>query len=225
MKKLQNFFCVAVSLIGFQAALAADIVIDAGHGGKDPGAVRQYKGKLRKEKDYTLDMSKQLEREFKRKGYSVSMTRRTDKFVSLQSRLNQARRECKQLFLSVHADSALTPYARGVTSFAGANNHVNGKRSMELARHVQNAFQPVRKARTERFFVLRNLHCPTLLVEMGFITNDSDLERLINAKERNRMVSKLGNALHIGLQKQRAATSKPTTKPKKSANSTNGRRI
>lgn len=225
MKKLQKFFCVAVSLIGFQAAVAADIVIDAGHGGRDPGAVRHYKGKLRLEKDYTLDMSKQLEREFKRKGYSVSMTRRTDKSVSLQSRLNQARRECKQLFLSVHADSALTPSARGVTAYAGANNHVNGKRSMELARQVQNAFQPVRKARTERFFVLKNLSCPTLLVEMGFITNNKDLDRLMNAKERNRMVSKLGNALHIGLQKQRAANSKPTTKPKNTATKTNRRQI
>lgn len=213
MKKLQNIFCVVVSLIGFQAATAADIVIDAGHGGKDAGTVRRYKDKLRLEKDYTLAMSQQLEREFKRKGYSVSMTRRTDRYVGLQARLNQARRECKKLFLSVHVDSAPVSSARGVTAFAGANNHINGKRSMELARYMQNAFQPVRKVRTERFFVLKNLHCPTLLLEMGFITNNADLERLINVKERNRMVAKLGDALHRGLQKQHGAQSKSVAKP------------
>lgn len=215
MNKLRNIFCVAVSLMSFQAA-AADVVIDAGHGGKDPGAVRQYKGKLRLEKDYTLALSKRLEFEFRRKGYSVAMTRRTDKSVSLQSRLNQARRECKQLFLSMHADSAPVASARGVTAFAGANNHINGKRSMELARHIQNAFQPVRKARTERFFVLKNLNCPTLLVEMGFMTNDSDLDRLMDTKERNRLVGKLGDALHRGLQKQ-----KMSAQPKKDTKQSN----
>lgn len=205
INRLKEIVCVSMLLMSFQAAIAADIVIDAGHGGKDPGAVRYYKDKLRLEKDYTLDMSKQLEREFKRKGYSVHMTRRTDKWVSLQSRLNQARRECKRLFLSVHADSSPIASVRGVTSFVAANNRLNGKRSMELARRVQNAFQPIRKTRTERFFVLKNLTCPTLLIEMGFMTNNRDLERLMNVKQRRKMISKLSNVLHDELQKQKKA--------------------
>lgn len=221
MQKLRHFLCLCCACMGVQAALAADIVIDAGHGGRDPGTIRMYKGKLHLEKTFTLDMSKQLQREFKQKGYSVAMTRSTDKTVSLQQRLNYARAHCKKLFVSVHVDSAPTPRAKGVNAFAAGKNHEMGKRSMRIARNVQSTFNPIRQVRKENFFVLKNANCPTLLVEMGYITNDSDLERLLNNKARGKMVSTLGNVLDKSIkQQEKKAQTKPATQAAKDKNNT-----
>lgn len=202
-KKLQHYIYLVCACFGFQAAFAAsDIVIDAGHGGKDPGAVRHYKGKLHLEKHFTLDMSKQLQRQFTQQGYSVAMTRSIDKSVSLRNRLNYARAHCKKLFLSVHVDSAPTPRASGVNAFAAGRNNAMIQRSMHIARNVQKTFNPMRQVRRENFFVLKNANCPTLLVEMGYITNDRDLDRLLNKKERSRMVNTLGNVLDKSIKQQ-----------------------
>lgn len=212
MKKMNSCLLFLCGWLGFQAAFAADIVIDAGHGGRDPGTVRVYKGKQHLEKTFTLDMSKQLQRELKQKGYSVAMTRTTDQYISLQKRLNYARAHCKKLFVSVHVDSAPTPRAQGVNAFAAGKNHEMGKRSMQIARNVQNTFSPLRQVRKENFFVLKNANCPTLLVEMGYITNDRDLERLLNVKERRRMVSSLGNVLDKSIKQQDKKAQKTKSK-------------
>jgi len=81
------------------------IVIDAGHGGKDSGAIGRY---LRtKEKNITLSYSKELYRQLKESGrYQVYMTRDDDEFISLRKRVQIARKKKANLFLSIHANAA-----------------------------------------------------------------------------------------------------------------------
>jgi N-acetylmuramoyl-L-alanine amidase len=99
------------------------IVIDAGHGGHDPGA----KGKGVTEAELVLDVATRLEKLLKKvPGVDTILTRRTDDFVPLPERTAIANREGADLFLSIHANASPNPQARGVeTYFLNFANNVS----------------------------------------------------------------------------------------------------
>jgi N-acetylmuramoyl-L-alanine amidase len=87
------------------------IVIDAGHGGKDPGAVGSYGTK---EKDINLEVAKSLERLLTREGrFTVILTRQDDTFIPLDERADIANRHKADLFISIHCNAALSPKSNG----------------------------------------------------------------------------------------------------------------
>jgi len=77
------------------------IVIDAGHGGHDPGAV----GGGKKEKDLVLQIAKRLEKQLKKRGYTVYMTRKRDRFLKLPQRTRIADKKNAKVFISLHANA------------------------------------------------------------------------------------------------------------------------
>ena len=77
------------------------IVIDAGHGGHDSGAI----GGRKKEKDLVLQIAKRLERQLKKRGYTVYMTRKSDRFLKLPQRTKIADKKNAKVFISIHANS------------------------------------------------------------------------------------------------------------------------
>lgn len=90
------------------------IVIDAGHGGKDPGS----SGANTAEKDVTLAAAKALKTKLEKSGrYTVVMTRQSDTFVPLESRVQIARRADADLFISLHADSGPDATTRGASVY------------------------------------------------------------------------------------------------------------
>jgi N-acetylmuramoyl-L-alanine amidase len=90
------------------------IVIDAGHGGKDPGS----SGANTAEKDVTLAAAKALKAKLEKSGrYTVVMTRQSDTFVPLESRVQIARRADADLFISLHADSGPDATTRGASVY------------------------------------------------------------------------------------------------------------
>jgi N-acetylmuramoyl-L-alanine amidase len=90
------------------------IVIDAGHGGKDPGAM----GAVSHEKDLTLAAARALRARLERTGrYRIVMTRDADTFVPLETRVQIARKAGADLFISLHADSDPQPGMRGATVY------------------------------------------------------------------------------------------------------------
>jgi N-acetylmuramoyl-L-alanine amidase len=90
------------------------IVIDAGHGGHDPGA----SGKGVEEAELVLDVALRLEKLLqKAPGVEVILTRRTDEFIPLQERTAIANREGADLFLSIHANASSNPQARGIETY------------------------------------------------------------------------------------------------------------
>jgi N-acetylmuramoyl-L-alanine amidase len=90
------------------------IVIDAGHGGKDPGALGQ--AKLR-EAAVVLAISRELERELTRRGFEIVMTRNRDTFLTLEARTDIANRRDADLFLSIHANAARNRKLAGVETY------------------------------------------------------------------------------------------------------------
>jgi N-acetylmuramoyl-L-alanine amidase len=92
------------------------VVIDAGHGGHDPGAISPHGGQ--REKEVTLAIAKAVRDEMLKSGrVRVALTRDSDKFIVLQDRYQIARKLKADLFISIHADSADNPQASGGTVY------------------------------------------------------------------------------------------------------------
>jgi len=91
------------------------VVLDPGHGGKDPGAIGAY-GKTY-EKNVTLAMGKELKTLLEKKGYKVYLTRSTDVFIPLRQRVKIAQQYKADLFMSLHADSAKNRNAKGLSVY------------------------------------------------------------------------------------------------------------
>ena len=93
------------------------VVIDAGHGGRDPGAT-SVSGQVR-EKDLTLILAQALRDELVKRGrVRVAMTRDNDRYLTLDDRAAVARRLNASMFVSIHIDSAANPLARGASVYS-----------------------------------------------------------------------------------------------------------
>jgi len=93
------------------------VVIDAGHGGRDPGAT-SVSGQIR-EKELTLVLAQALRDELVKRGrVRVAMTRDDDRYLSLEDRAAVARRLNAAMFVSIHIDSAANPLARGASVYS-----------------------------------------------------------------------------------------------------------
>ena len=89
------------------------IVIDPGHGGKDPGAVSQ----TRQEKQIVLSLSKTLHDILVKKGYNVRLTRETDVFLPLRKRTQFATNQKADLFISLHTNASISNKAAGIETY------------------------------------------------------------------------------------------------------------
>ena len=91
------------------------IVLDPGHGGKDPGAIGSYSRTY--EKNITLEVGKELKKILQNRGYIVYLTRENDIFIPLRQRIKIAQKHKADLFMSIHADSARNHRATGLSVY------------------------------------------------------------------------------------------------------------
>ena len=180
---------------GMPRLSGATIVVDAGHGGRDPGAPGLGGGNL-PEKQIVLMIAGQLASELSRAGAEVIMTRRGDSYVSLDQRVEISNRNRADLFVSVHADAAGNRAATGATIFIAkqAPSKTLGL-ALSINRALQSAQIESRGVRREDFRVLKNSRCPAVLVESGFVTNSLEARKLNTASYRD----KVARAIAIGI--------------------------
>lgn len=156
------------------------IVIDAGHGGSDSGAI----GNGSMEKDITLPISLKVGEVLKRHKLDIFYTRTSDEYVSLTKRAEMANDLNADYFVSIHINSFKDSNANGVevlyypTSIGG----------IELARSIQNKLIEI--GFTDRgikprgdLTVLNKTNMPAVLVEAGFISNKDDINILKNKED------------------------------------------
>lgn len=172
------------------------IVLDAGHGGSDPGAVKNgvY------EKTIALDVSKRVEAKLKAAGATVLMTRKTDVYPTLQDRVDYARKHYAETFVSVHVNAASSTAAKGAEVFYDTSANDNGLESKYLATDIQQriaqyADMHYRGVFDREFYVIRNQDIPAVLVELGFITNSSDFAKLTSPT----YMDKYASAIYQGI--------------------------
>lgn len=113
------------------------VVVDAGHGGEDPGAIGPRRVK---EKTVVLDIAKRLAKKVNgTQGYKAKLTRTSDYYVPLKKRRDFARKHRADLFVSIHADAFKTPYAKGASVFALSRRGATSETARFLARRENNA--------------------------------------------------------------------------------------
>ena len=149
------------------------IVVDAGHGGKDSGAISGKKY----EKVPALVMAQMLQKNLEEKGAKVIMTRSDDTFISLQDRVEISNYENADLFVSIHLNSSEKSHINGVET------HWYKTNSQDLAKYVQTSLMKEVKA-VDRglfksmFYVINHTTAPAILVETGFISNPQERDEL-----------------------------------------------
>jgi N-acetylmuramoyl-L-alanine amidase len=168
------------------------VLIDPGHGGKDPGAIGI--GGVR-EKDIILPISKRLAEVLQQNGVQVVMTRNSDYFVSLPGRVAMAERARASVFVSIHAN-AVGP---GRPEVSGLETYYYGS-GLGLARAVHNSIlQSVnvrdRRVRRARFYVLRKSSMPSILVETGYLTGREDVVKLQSTAYQNQMAEAIARGI------------------------------
>jgi len=125
---------------------AQTIVLDAGHGGQDPGAMSPWGVR---EKDITLKIVKYLEAELKKRGYKVVLTRGYDKYLTLEERVDVAQRYHGDLFISVHCNANRARAKNGTEIYFLTSGKVDSTdRSVRLARTA--GFWPTNQNYTTR---------------------------------------------------------------------------
>jgi N-acetylmuramoyl-L-alanine amidase len=192
-----------------KGARIRNIVIDPGHGGKDPGNIVGSQ----QEKKYTLLLAQELAAQLRSAGFSPSLTRSTDIFVPLPDRAEIARRRGADLFVSVHWNElpgnrsmkgaqtfCLTP-AGASSSNAGGHSGIgpgaspgnrNDAKNVLLAYSVQSSLlgsvrMEDRGVRRARYWILRDATMPAILIEGGFMSNPSEAQRIYDAGYRRQM--------------------------------------
>ncbi|WP_054707737.1 N-acetylmuramoyl-L-alanine amidase [Bacillus sp. JCM 19041] len=151
------------------------IILDPGHGGIDSGAASN--GLL--EKHVVLDIAKRTQILLEDRGFKVKLTREEDLFLELEERVAIAETWQADQFVSIHANGFSDPNANGIETFYYPGSS-NGK-SMAAAVQNQLIDQTDRRNRgvfEETFYVLRHTSMPAILIEAGFVTNESDAARL-----------------------------------------------
>jgi len=219
------------------------VCIDAGHGGKDPGA--NYRGSA-KEKELNLTVAKEIAKILKKnKKIELKMTRDNDTFIPLGTRATIANNFKADLFVSIHTNAAPNKKAKGFeiyfrsdkasdkeaaqtaalenealnyeTSGVGkvtyadlllnslaANENIN--ESSKLAARIRNSVSEKKSAlgipvnmnnsiKQANFYVLQGVKAPSVLVEMGYVTNKDDKKRLNNKK----VLQTMANAVSTGI--------------------------
>lgn len=163
------------------------IVIDAGHGYTDPGAVVEENEITYPEKQITLNVALLVEKKLKAAGANVVMTRFSDTYPSLQDRVDIAYKNYGEIFVSIHANANSSSSANGTDIFYNVTMNDNSRESYYLASKINaqivaNADMYNRGIKEELFYVNRNMEIPSVLIEMGFMTNPEDLEKLTDPK-------------------------------------------
>lgn len=149
-----------------------DIVLDAGHGGKDQGA----SGGDAIEKEITLAIAKKAEKILKEAGYKVKMTRDDDTFVALDERAEYANRKGAKVFVSIHCNSSESGEGNGIETYYTEQKDENNQELAQLIQEnvVAQTGARDREARTANYTVIVRTDMPAALLETGFLSDSSE---------------------------------------------------
>ena len=170
------------------------VVIDPGHGGDDPGAVRYNL----KEKDINLDISKKIKSRLKKLGAKVYLTREKDEYKGLYERVDFAKDKNADIFISIHQNSYSD--VKNKNKKEGTSVFYYNKESLKLADEIKNSVLRRTSLKDDgtnlaSLAVVRATEPVSVLVECGYIANKKESEKLSDSKFQN----KLAKAIATGV--------------------------
>lgn len=183
------------------------IMVDAGHGGSDPGAINGS----HKEKVYTLQIAKRLQTQLEKLGFRVIMTRTGDTYPTLQERAALCKKYKPDLYISIHCNSSTSKTPAGIETYRAVpvgGTETKGSKvktekqsanefdanSSRLAYEVQKGMLAAtggtdRGTRHQAIYVIGNASCPAVLVEVGYLSNDAEVKKIASPDYQNKIVS------------------------------------
>src|SRR5438132_1924445 len=183
--------CASAPALEAQVTRFTTVVIDAGHGGYDRGGIP---GQRIPEKVMTLDVSQRLKPLLEKAGYRVIMTRDSDVFVPLPTRVAIANSYPNAVFICVHFNSATRSGANGIESYFYSTE------SAPLAASIQGAVlggAPAedRRVRRRGYYALRRTTIPAVLIECGFLTNPTEAQYAQSAAYRQKLAENIARGI------------------------------
>jgi len=189
----QFFLSVLLLAIFASSAFAgfSTVVIDAGHGGGDPGGIP---GQCVQEKIVALDVAKRLDSYLQQGGLHTVMTRSNDAFIPLQRRVAFANAHRDAVFVSIHFNASPRAGAHGFETYY---YHPS---AAALAARIQSRITLIhaddnRNVKRRAYYVLRKTTIPAVLVECGFLTNPYEARLALNADYRETLARHIGRAI------------------------------
>lgn len=175
------------------------IIIDPGHGGKDSGCLS--KDEKVYEKDLTLKIANKLYDKLLQDGLDVSLTRNRDEFIKLQDRASLSNETNANLFLSIHINSSEKTDPNGIEVLYASEKNIKIKSNVQ--KHFANELQKalIKETGAEdrgiknrpALIVLNQTKTVAALAELGFITNDEELNNLLDESYIDKLVDGLYN--------------------------------
>jgi N-acetylmuramoyl-L-alanine amidase len=167
------------------------VVIDAGHGGHDPGKVGVNDAL---EKDINLQIAKKVEKHLEKNGIEVVMTREDDvmedtKLEDMKKRVALINKTKPAITVSIHQNSYSDPGVKGAQVFYYVSSDV----SQEAASLMQEVLRKVDAENTRQiksnsdFYMLKKTEVPTIIVECGFLSNPGEAEKLVSEEYQEQM--------------------------------------
>lgn len=181
------------------------IVIDAGHGGADPGKVA-VNGAM--EKDINLSIAEKLKKTLEEQGIEVKMVRDEDEMLAGESAKNKKREDMKarvefinhsvpELVVSIHQNSYSDAGVKGAQVFYYAES-AEGKAAADI---LQKSFLEIdsdnhRQAKGNNdYYLLKHTEVPVIIVECGFLSNPEEAQLLINEEYQNKLVGVMSKGI------------------------------
>lgn len=170
---------------------ATTVVIDAGHGGFDRGGIA---GQRVTEKSMNLDVAQRLKAVLQSYGYRVVMTRDSDVFIPLGTRVAIANQYRDAIFVCVHFNATPRRSANGIETYFYSSQ------SLALASAIHYyvnrvAPTPNRGVRRRGFYVLRRTNIPSVLVECGFLTNPTEAQYAQSVSYRQQLAEAIARGV------------------------------
>ncbi len=171
------------------------VTVDAGHGGNEKGAIGCL-GDF--EKDITLDVALKLQKELRRQGAKVIMTRETDEKVPLKKRVEITNESDSSIFISIHGNAL--PDHLNPLEHRGTSVYYYYPQAKGLAESILNALNSEAQTKNDgirqgSFAVVRNTNALSVLVELAYLINPEDNALLINEKFREKCARAIAHGI------------------------------
>lgn len=185
------------------------VILDAGHGGKDSGAVSPIT--RQKEKDLTLDMVRRVRSELGG-AFRVILMRDDDSFVDLDDRVIRANRFGDAVLVSLHFNSGPSHVSGPETYYWRVDSHGLAVRCQQAMNSVCPAKNANRGMVRRRLRLTRNPEIPCLLLECGYLSNPSESRHIVESGYRQKLARAIAGAIRTQAAEGDAGTG-PLPKP------------
>ena len=173
--------------------LSGIVVIDPGHGGKDPGATSVL-GFY--EKGINLSVARKVTRLLEQRGLRVKMTRTSDYYVELEDRAAIANNLNADLFVSIHSDSFPKSSRRGYTIYIARSASSSSRRAAsDIVRSMSSTGLNSFGVQTAGYHVLTGTRGPAVLVELGYLSNRREATLLRSSSFQNRLAQAVADGI------------------------------